>query len=444
MGKMRIVLAALIVALTCTAGAAEARRYASIVVDARTGAVLHADNPDRWVYPASLTKIMTLYMVFEALDRGELRLDQRLPVSAHAQSMPPSELGLRQGDTIRLRDAMMALVTKSANDAAVVIAEAIGGSEAGFARLMTRRARELGLRATTFRNASGLPDSRQRTTARDMARLALRLQQDYPGHYATFATRRFTYAGTTYRNHNRLLKSYPGTDGIKTGYIRASGFNLAASVERDGRRLVGVVFGGRTSRTRNAHMIKLLDEAFAAAERRVPAWRVTAAPRRPTDAAALAARFAPEDRAAPLRRPATAATIAAVEAEGDAGSQGGSPLRVLVRPAQAIELVEAAPERAAGGIGPVYGVQVGAYRSADAAHRAAAAVGRLAPIVLADAAVEVSAVPRADDTLYRARRMGLTAEAAGAVCDALARTDHPCLVVRREGLRTRVVEGDAF
>ncbi len=442
MGNMRIVLAALIVALACTAGKAEARRYASIVVDARTGAVLHADNPDRWVYPASLTKMMTLYMVFEALDRGDLALDQRLVVSRHAQSMPPSELGLRQGDRIRLRDAMMALVTKSANDAAVVIAEAIGGTESGFARLMTRRARELGLTATTFRNASGLPDSRQRTTARDMARLALRLQRDYPDHYDAFATRSFSYAGRTYRNHNRLLESYPGTDGIKTGYIRASGFNLVASVERDGRRLVGVVIGGRTSRTRNAHMIELLDDAFAVAERRVAAWRVAPSPRRPADAMALAARTVP-DIAPPRRRPGAAATITTVEAEGDADPTFTSPLRVLVRPAQAIELVEA-ETGGAGAIRPVYGVQVGAYRSADDAHRAASAVERLAPIVLADAAIEVSSVPRDGATLYRARRMGLSAEAASAVCDALARTGQPCFVVRREGLRTRVVDGDAF
>ncbi|NBB70405.1 MAG: D-alanyl-D-alanine carboxypeptidase [Alphaproteobacteria bacterium] len=439
MGKMRIAVAALIVALLVGPGAAEARRYASIVVDGRTGTVLHADNPDRWVYPASLTKMMTLYMVFEALDRGDLALDQRLVVSRHAQSMPPSELGLRRGDRIRLRDAMMALVTKSANDAAVVIAEAIGGTESGFARLMTRRARELGLGATTFRNASGLPDSRQRTTARDMARLALRLQRDYPDHYDAFATRSFSYAGRTYRNHNRLLESYPGTDGIKTGYIRASGFNLVASVERDGRRLVGVVIGGRTSRTRNAHMIELLDEAFAVAERRVAAWRVSPSPRRPADGAALAARAGPAI-AAPRRRPGTTAAVAGVEGEGDAAF--GGPLRVLVRPAQAIELLEA-ETGGAGAIRPVYGVQVGAYRNADDAHRAAAAVDRLAPLVLADAAVEVSSVPREDATLYRARRMGLSAAAADAVCDALARAGRPCFVVRREGLHTRIVDRDA-
>jgi D-alanyl-D-alanine carboxypeptidase len=441
MGKLRVVLAALVVALACTAGNAEARRYASIVIDARSGAVLHAENADRWVYPASLTKMMTLYMVFEALDRGDLALDQRLVVSRHAQSMPPSELGLRRGDRIRLRDAVMALVTKSANDAAVVIAEAIGGTESAFARLMTRRARELGLTATTFRNASGLPDARQRTTARDMARLALRLQRDYPDRYNAFATRSFSYAGRTYRNHNRLLETYPGTDGIKTGYIRASGFNLVASVERGGRRLVGVVFGGRTSRTRNAHMVKLLDESFAVAERRVAAWRVTASPRRPADAIALTAAPAPAI-APPRRRPAATAAIATAEPEGSADPSLASPLRVLVRPAQAIELVETETGNA-GAIGPVYGVQVGAYHSADDAHRAASAVERVAPIVLAGAAIEVSSIPRDGATLYRARRMGLSAAAASAVCEALVSSGQPCFVVRREGLRTRLLAGDA-
>jgi len=435
---MRVVLAALVVALSLGANSAEARRYAAIVVDARTGAVLHAEHPDRWVYPASLTKMMTLYMVFEALDRGDLTLDQRLPVSGHAQSMPPSELGLRRGDRIRVRDAMLALVTKSANDAAVVLAEAIGGTESGFARLMTRRGRELGLAATTFRNASGLPDSGQRTTARDMARLALRLQRDFPAYYDTFATRNFRYAGHTYRNHNRLLESYPGTDGIKTGYIRASGFNLVASVQRDGRRLVGVVFGGRTSRSRNDHMVKLLDAAFREAEDRVRAWAVGPSPRRPGEVIARARRQPTVQALVPQRRPSTTATVAAT-----GGIDYSSPLRVLVRPAEAIELVEA-ETRNAGGIGPVFGVQVGAYRSAGDAHRAAAAVDRLAPLVLSQAEIEVSSVTRDAGTLYRARRMGLSPDAADAVCEALERAGQACLVVRREGLYTRVVEGDAF
>jgi len=438
MTKMRVLLAALVVLVACAAGPAEARRYASIVIDARTGSVLHAENPDRWVYPASLTKMMTLYMVFEALEEGSLTLDQWLPVSSHAQSMPPSELGLRRGDRIKVRDAMLSLVTKSANDAAVVLAEAIGGTEWGFAQLMTRRARELGLTATTFRNASGLPDSGQRTTARDMARLGLRLQRDFPDRYATFSTRSFSYGGHTYDNHNRLLESYDGTDGIKTGYIRASGFNLVASVERDGRRLIGVVIGGRTSRTRNAHMIELLDRAFAVAERRIPAWRVAAAPRRPAQAIATAQRTA-ERIGAPRRRPAT--TTVAARGDGDSGANTTEPLRVLVRPAQAIELVQAettAPPPMA------YGVQVGAYRSPTDAHRAAAAIDAIAPLVLADAAVEVSSVTRDDATVYRARRMGLSSEAATAVCDALDRVSQPCFVVRRDGLRTQLVEGGAY
>ena len=226
-------------------------RYASMVVDAESGQVLHAVNADTRNYPASLTKMMTLFLVFDALEKGTLRLDQPLPVSKRAAGMPPSKLGLKQGQTITVEDAILALVTKSANDVAVVIAEALGGQETTFAKMMTERAQELGMSRTTFRNASGLPNRGQKSTARDMVRLAQALMEDHDKYYHYFSTQSFTYQGRTYRNHNRLLKGYKGTDGIKTGYIRASGFNLVSSVERDGRRVIAVVFGGKTSRSRD-------------------------------------------------------------------------------------------------------------------------------------------------------------------------------------------------
>ena len=259
-------------ALVLTAGTpAEARRYASIVIDAGTGEVLHADKADRRAYPASLTKMMTLYLLFEAVDQGRLGLNQKLPVSRRAAGMPPSKLGLKRGQSIRVKDAIKALVTKSANDVAVVVAEALGGSEQKFARLMTEKARTLGMTRTTFRNASGLPNNRQLSTARDMARLARALQRRYPHHYAVFKTKAFSYKGRRYKNHNKLLSNYAGTDGIKTGYTHASGFNLAASTVRDGRRLIAVVFGGKTAKSRDRHMRKLLDRSFAKlAKRGVP------------------------------------------------------------------------------------------------------------------------------------------------------------------------------
>ncbi len=240
---------------------------ASLVIEATTGRILHGSHADARRHPASLTKMMTLYMVFEALDRGQLTLNQRLPVSAQAAAQPPSKLALKPGSRIAVRDAILALVTKSANDVATVIAEAISGTEAAFARAMTDRARQLGMSRTTFRNASGLPDPAQVSTARDMATLALALLRHFPQEYAYFSTRRFAFGGKMYQNHNKLLESYGGTDGIKTGYIRASGFNLVASAKRGRTRLIGVVFGGPSPAMRNQRMASLLDDGFAAAQR---------------------------------------------------------------------------------------------------------------------------------------------------------------------------------
>ena len=237
-------------------------RYASIVIDFETGQVLHEVNADTRNYPASLVKMMTLYMAFEALEEGNLTLDQELPVSRRAAGMPASKLGLKRGQTITVRDAILALVTKSANDAAVVMAEALGTKETRFARKMTKKARKLGMKRTSFRNASGLPNRRQLSTARDMARLARALQRRFPHHYAVFKTKAFSYKGRRYKNHNKLLSNYAGTDGIKTGYTHASGFNLAASTVRDGRRVIAVVFGGKTAKSRDRHMRKLLDRSF--------------------------------------------------------------------------------------------------------------------------------------------------------------------------------------
>ena len=237
-------------------------RHAALVVDANTGAVLHADQADEIRFPASLTKMMTLYLAFEAIERGRLSYGSRLKVSHEASSAAPTKLDLDPGETITLLDAMKGLVTKSANDAAIVIAEAIGGTEANFARMMTHKARLIGMTSTTFRNASGLPDPGQVTTARDMIRLALRLHDDFPRHWHLFATRSFAYEGSTYRNHNNLLFRFQGTDGIKTGYTRASGFNLVSSVRRGGRHVVGAIFGGTSAGRRDDAMQLLLARAL--------------------------------------------------------------------------------------------------------------------------------------------------------------------------------------
>ncbi len=237
-------------------------KYASIVVDVGTGSILYESNANKVLYPASLTKMMTLLMLFEALDKGKIRLNERMYVSNHAASMPPSKVNLPVGGTIRVKDAIYLLVTKSANDVAVVVAERLGGNEKAFARKMTRKAKALGMSRTRFTNASGLHDKRQVSTASDMVKLARYLIFEYPQYYHYFSTKYYTYKGVRYKNHNNLLKKYKGMDGLKTGYIRASGFNLVASVNRDGRRVIAVVFGGKTAKRRDAHMANLLNKSY--------------------------------------------------------------------------------------------------------------------------------------------------------------------------------------
>src|ERR1700719_243003 len=269
-------------AVTFTTDIAEARRYrhsyhhvhhdraeshesyspafSSIIVDGNSGTTLASNNPDASRHPASLTKIMTLYLLFERLDAGKMKLDTEMPVSEHASEQDPTKLGLLPGQTIRVEDAIKGLVTRSANDAAVVIAEALAGNEDDFAKLMTRKAHMLGMSKTVYRNASGLPDDDQVTTARDQSTLGRAIQDRFPRYYRYFSTETFNYHGQSIRNHNHLLGSVEGVDGIKTGYTRASGFNLVTSMRRGNRHLVGVVMGGRSGGSRDAIMRNLLAE----------------------------------------------------------------------------------------------------------------------------------------------------------------------------------------
>lgn len=351
--------------------------YAAYVVDAATGAVLHRENADTLNYPASLAKMMTLYIVFESLDHGVVSLDTALPVSRRAAERPPSRIGLRAGGRIELRDAIRTLAVKSANDVATVIAEYFSGSEAEFARLMTNRARALGMANTTFRNASGLPDRKQRTTARDIAALALALYGRFPHHTHFFATRSVEWGGRRYRNTNRLLGKYPGMNGIKTGYIRASGFNLAASVERGGVHVIAVVMGGKTSASRNARMRQLLDRALAdASEMR----DFSAAP--------------PVPRARPGSQPIHAAAAAA-----------------------------APPPVLHGG----WSIQVGAYSRLDAAEQALDLAQFAAPSLHGNGERRIVRIS-GSRALYRALRVGMTESAARRACGEMARHELPCIV----------------
>jgi D-alanyl-D-alanine carboxypeptidase len=299
--------------------------FSSIIVDGNSGATLASNNPDAQRHPASLTKIMTLYLLFERLESGKMKLDTEMDVSEHASEQAPTKLGLRPGQTIQVEDAIKGLVTRSANDAAVVIAEAIGGSEEDFAKLMTRKARALGMTRTVYVNASGLPDDDQVTSARDQSTLGRAIQDRFPKYYRYFSTEAFNYHGHSIRNHNHLLGSVEGVDGIKTGYTRASGFNLVTSMRRGNRHLVGVVLGGRSGSSRDAIMRNLLAENLekAATKRTVAA--ITE--RNPADANADVAEAEAESRptqmvqvqgavqaASGLSEPAAAAVHAAAPA----------------------------------------------------------------------------------------------------------------------------------
>ncbi len=241
---------------------AAAPKEAALVMDVYSGQVLYARNADESRYPASLTKVMTLYLLFEKLQASDVTLKSRITMTQRGAGMPPSKLGLRAGETISVEDAILALVTRSANDVASATGAYIAGTEDDFAVLMTKKARELGMARTTYKNASGLPNSAQKTTARDQATLAKRIRSDFPQYYHYFSTEYFAWGKARIRNHNRLLGEYKGTTGLKTGYTNASGFNLTATVERDDKFLIGVVMGGKQAKTRDAHMIEILDRAF--------------------------------------------------------------------------------------------------------------------------------------------------------------------------------------
>jgi D-alanyl-D-alanine carboxypeptidase len=399
---------ALVLVLSLTPGTAFAARYASIIIDSATGEVLHAVNPDRRSFPASLTKLMTLYLVFEALKSKRLLLDQELTVSRLASRRAPSKLGLKKNTKIRVRDIIAAMVTKSANDAATVAAEALAGTEKRFARNMTAKARHLGMSRTTFRNASGLPNRRQISTARDMARLAVALARDFPEYYHQFSLPLFEYKGRRYRNHNRLLKRYRGTDGLKTGYTRASGFNLAVSVARDGRRLVGIVFGGKSARWRDSHMIWLLNQAFASIK-------------------------AGDEPPLPLAMAAGDTEVDSTP-EAEAGSKPGVVRKERTRPKAGAGKRRTRPTRtsiarAADRRTNNWGIQIGAYYKYAPAHLAATRAARVVPGLMRTR-LSITTSKGRRKTIYRARLLGMSERKARRACARLKRKKMDCLVLR--------------
>lgn len=342
----------MVVALLCatlpgvTAPLAAADKDASFVLDANSGQVLHDDKSQQLRHPASLTKMMTLYLLFEALESGRTSLSTRMRITSFAASAPPSNLKLDEGDSITVSDAIRALVTKSANDVARAVAEHVAGSKANFVRLMNQRARQIGMKKTVFTNPSGLPDRDQVTTARDMITLGLRLQDDFPKYYPMFSTKRFSYRGKSYRNHNTLLNTYSGVDGIKTGYVRMSGFNVVTNVRRGSRHVVAAVFGGKTAAARNAKMRDILNRTMPRAATR-KTWslprpdalvaqlkskpRLAARPRMIADASALPR---------PRPQPPVAVTRSAPQRLAQRAIE--KPVRAPFQPAEAIERATAA------------------------------------------------------------------------------------------------------
>lgn len=378
--------------------AVQAKSESSIVIDAETGRVLSEHNADLPNYPASLTKMMTLYLLFESVEQGKIKLDQRFTVSRWASAQAPSKLGLTEGQTIAVRDLILAIVTKSANDAAVTVAENMAGSEAAFAERMTQKARALGMTSTAYRNASGLPHPAQLTTARDLVKLARALYRDFPHEYAYFATEEFTYNGITHVNHNHLMQSFEGMDGIKTGYIRASGFNLAASAVRDNRRLIGVVMGGLTAHARDMEMARLLNTAFAGRD---------SAP-----AIMTAEREDDSDANASTLTHRTARAIAALSPVGRA--EAATPVRLHRPHADSAER---------------WSIQVGAFAQEAAAEKAAAAAIAKLPAGRGKSAQVLAPGHTDKERYFRARILNFSQHEAEKACHVLRKKHVDCAVV---------------
>lgn len=420
-----------------------------ILLDAETGQVLSEQNADVLTYPASLTKMMTLYLTFEALNQGRIRLDQYFRVSEEAASKSPSKLGLTPGDSITVHDLVLGVVTRSANDAATVLAEGLAGSEANFARYMTWKARQLGMQNTWYQNASGLPNPDQRTTARDVARLALALYHQFPREYRYFATQEFDFRGQPIHSHNHLLEWYPGLDGIKTGFVNASGFNLAASAVRDGHRLIGVIMGGRSAHGRDVQMASLLDQGFAVVASRGarPQTSPAVMPAQPQQAPLIAAApatstapaAAPTPAVARTQAPAPSAQVATAEAapaESEGMRQRYGFLGKVVQHLSPVARAEAAPVAREGQTanGESWSIQIGAFRSDSAAEQAAHRVAALG--VVKGKPSQIVPPGRGDAAhLYRARLLHFTAKGAQTACDELHRRGIACSIVRPTGMK---------
>ncbi|RIY01551.1 D-alanyl-D-alanine carboxypeptidase [Aureimonas flava] len=463
-----------VVMVATSASAQEsAERYAAFVIDANNGKVLFSRNADDRRYPASLTKMMTLYMLFDAMESGRATLSTPMKVSAYAAARPPSKLGMKVGSTISVEEGIYALVTRSANDAAVVIGEFLGGTESRFADMMTAKARKLGMSRTTFQNANGLPNDAQMTTARDMATLGIALREHFPQYYKYFSTRSFKFRGQTIGNHNRLLGRVDGVDGIKTGYINKSGFNLVTSVVRGDRKLVAVVMGGRTARSRDDHMAELVKQYLPQTSTRsssaliaayspsargpavashaetvamaalptsvpVPTRRISTINQRVAEAYGSNATGAMNAITAPSRRPVVGrdAIREALEANDRPGSGVATALAAAPVPRVAIpnvvtEAAAAEPAMVASrDVVTGWVVQIAATPAEATAYDMLSEAKQRAGSALAGARPFTQAVASGSQTLYRARFAGFADKAAAnAACDALKSKAYACYAI---------------
>ncbi|MEE2689998.1 MAG: D-alanyl-D-alanine carboxypeptidase family protein [Pseudomonadota bacterium] len=449
--SIAFLLLSLIASGLVAAPASANSKYAAYVIHADSGDVLFDRYSNEYRYPASLTKMMTLYLLFEELDAGRLNLSSDLTVSAQAAGQPPSKLGLTSGDTIDVETAIKALVVKSANDVAVVVAESISGSEWRFAQKMTEKAHALGMSRTTFRNASGLPNTKQRTTARDLATLARRLIQDFPEYYHYFSTDKFDWNGRSYLTHNSVAKTYPGAEGLKTGYTRVSGFNLATSASHDGNRLIGIVLGGRSVRTRDAHMREILDNAFAEIDNHpsliASLHRDTPSPRlKPTLLAQLELqRNVPTvvgDEGLRNQIAAAATTFNADASEAEVDAMGAliavaSSVPDDLNEYERARLASLTPIDGNWGEGdtdgafpgsPAWNVQIGAYSSKAKAQQELEAAALAGGFL--DRPRTVQPIEGASgEALFRARFISLSADDAAEICSALRTKNRSCIVI---------------
>lgn len=384
-------------------------RYGSIVVDADSLDIIHARQIDAQRYPASLTKLMTLYLTFDALNEGRLTLDQKLPISRNAQNTPPGKLGVKKGQFITVDEAIQAVAVKSSNDVAVVLAEAIGGSEAQFAEMMTARAMSLGMVKTQFANPHGLPNPLQVTTARDMAKLAMAHLNTHRRYYHYFGQTEFTYNGRTYKNTNGLLHWLDGVDGFKTGYTRASGYNLVISAQRDGRRIIAVVLGGASNKSRNTHMQDLIERSFETIG--VSPSPVTA----PVQVASTPRKVVRES----LTEKSAQTTVAtAVRLRG----RNDMPVTITTR-GEPITVQSAELDNS-------WAIQVGAFNSGADAQ---AQIDGVAVMVGAEAKAAVLPVSQGGRVFYRARFTNLSFEDAHRKCRALGALKTGCAVISPSG-----------